>query len=388
MHMICRDSSSRVTIDTPCTEIKDETTFQQLNNANVQKNNSFPLLELDTLNSINSDVETSPSDACESLYRDIDGNNLPESPVFSKTFLRTDDNPTKKFIRSPKTVCNDNSTSDMKTHHSIEKVSSKYNHKLKINTTHHVETTFLPDGKRLKQSRLAFCPVKSNEKMVSSSSVDKHKPTNISHNVKQNFIEEIAVANAIANATVNENDENDTTNNISEISEDVIEISPTQRNITSKVKQCLKLKRKIPTKHIIKLSPSKNKWPDSPVPEIIDIDFRLYASPKHTFTQMEDDKSLMNTAVNTLKDNINISYLSPIKMHNKTSVQIKKSIKVQKEDQLLNKIRNLKNSDFAYEDETLHLPITVNRNDIDNLNLDDTENKPPEKKMLLDKFNM
>jgi len=382
--MICRDSLSRVTIDTPCTKTKDETTFQQLNNANVQKNNSFPLLELDTLNFINADVGTSPSNACESLHKDIDGNNLPESPAFSKTFLRTGDNPTKKFIRSPKTVCND-STSDMKTHHSIEKVSSKYNHKLEISTTHHVETTFLPNGKRLKQSRLAFYPVKSNEKMVSSSSVDKHKPTNISHNVKQNFIEEIAVANAI----VNENDENDTTSNISEISEDVIEISPTQRNITSKVKQCLKLKRKIPTKHIIKISPSKNKWPDSSVPEIIDIDFRLCASPKHTFTQIEDDKTLMNTAVNTLKDNINISYLSPKKMHNKTSVQIKKSIKVQKENQLVNKIRNLKNiSDFAYEDEILHLPTAVNRNDIDNLNLDDTENKPPEKKILLDKFNM
>ncbi|XP_071574115.1 uncharacterized protein [Temnothorax nylanderi] len=104
---------------------------------------------------------------------------------------------------------------------------------------------------------------------------------------------------------------------------------------------------------------------------------------------MEDDKSLMNTAViNTLKDNINISCLSPIKVHNKTDIQIKKTIKAQKENELLiNKVKKdklIKNiNDFACEDETFYLPAeqaaNIN-NDMDNFNLDDTENKPPKKK--------
>lgn len=56
------------------------------------------------------------------------------------------------------------------------------------------------------------------------------------------------------------------TNNTSETSEDVIQVTPTQRSVASKVKQCLKLKRKIPVKRL---------------------DFGLCSSP-HTSMQMDN----------------------------------------------------------------------------------------------------
>ena len=186
----------------------------------------------------------------------------------------------------------------------------------------------------------------------------------------------------MADATVIENN---SVNNTSEISEDVIEISPTQKSITSKVKRRLKFKKKIPTKHMIKISPSKNEYlsqnpGSSAVSKITDIE--LCPSTIHTFMQMKDDTSSINTAVGTLQHKVDTSDPSPIKMHNKSNIQVKKSIEAQKEDQLLiNEIQNLKN-DFDSEDETFYLPAeqAVNRNDMDNLNLNDKENKPPEKK--------
>lgn len=377
-------------VNTICTKTENEATSQL--NANMQENNSIPLLELDTINinpiNFNSDTGTGLSDASESFHKNTEDNRA-ESPVFCRTFLKTGNNSVKKFVQSPKAVY-DNSSSNMKIHN-IEKVSSKCDNKLKISTTHHVETIFLPNGKRLKQSRLAFHPVKSNEKTTLSSNADKHK-TNMLHNVEQNFIGDISIANATANTTVTEND---STNN-TEISEDIIEVSPTQKTITSKIKRCLKFKKKIPVKHIKKISPNKC-FDSNIVPEIIDnIDFELCPPlPKHTSMQIKDDNSLMNTAVNALKDKVNISYLSPIKMPNKTDIEIKKSIEAQKEDQLLiNKVQNNKviqnTNDFACEDETFYLPAeqAANRESIDNFNLDDTENKPPEKKTLLNKFNV
>lgn len=194
--------------------------------------------------------------------------------------------------------------------------------------------------------------------------------------VEQILIQDVSAAND-ANTTVTK-DNASTLVNTSEISEDVIEVS-TQKSVMSKAKQSLQLKRKIPVQHI---------------------DFGLcHPLSKHTFTQT-DDKSLMNTALNTLKDKINISYcLSPIKTHNKIDLKIEKSIKIQKEDELLiNKVKkdkvlkiiqNIK--DFACEDETFYLPAeqaAANINDMDNFNLDDTENKPLEKNKLLDKFNV
>ncbi|KYN22588.1 PREDICTED: uncharacterized protein LOC108759003 [Trachymyrmex cornetzi] len=396
-------SSSQVTIDT---KIKNEATSQQSqqsNNAEGQENSStpsyIPLLRLVT-NSIdfNSDTEPSLSDTSE-VHKDTNENNRPESPIFSKICPKTDAKSAKK-LRLSKMLCSD-STSDMKTHHG-EKVSSKYNHKLAICTTHHVETTILPDGKKLKQSRLAFYPVKSNENTVLASSVDKRKPTSRLYNVEQNFTEEISIVNAeeisTENASITESTKKSATNNSIEISEDVIEVSPTQRNITSKVKRRLKLKRKNPARHIMKNSPNKNKYLNHrtgpSVPEIINVDFGLCSSPKHTSTQIDNDKSLTNTTVNTvntLRDKISTNYLSPIKMDNKTNVQFKKFIKAQKEDLLLK--QNLNNmKDFAYEDELFDPPVATKKNDMDNLKdetcSDDSENKPPEKKALLNKFNV
>ncbi|XP_077257706.1 uncharacterized protein LOC143894903 [Temnothorax americanus] len=133
----------------------------------------------------------------------------------------------------------------------------------------------------------------------------------------------------MANATVAENNATTLVNNTS-ADKDVIEASPTQISRASIMKEYLKLKRKIPVKHL-----------DIGCP-----------SPKHISTQMEGDKSLINTAVNTLKDKSNISC-------------------------------NI--NDFACEDETFYLPAeqVANIND-----MDDTENKLPEKKMLLNKFNV
>lgn len=148
----------------------------------------------------------------------------------------------------------------------------------------------------ISRKRLAFYPLKKNGKVVLSSSVNKHKATNILYSVQQNFIEYVSIANATENisVTITENSATTLANNTSEISDEdeVIEASPMQRNVASKVKQCLKLERKIPVKRLnFSLCPSPNK------------------------------------------------------------------------DQLLT-------------------------NKMDNFNLDDTENKPPEKKMLLDKFNV
>ncbi|KAG5321902.1 CTIP endonuclease, partial [Pseudoatta argentina] len=385
-------SSSQVTIDT---KIKNEATSQQSqqsNNADGQENSStpscIPLLRLITnSNDFNSDTEPSLSDTTEFLHKDTNENNRPESPIFSKMYPKIGAKSAKK-LRLSKILCSD-STSDMKTHHG-EKISSKYNHKLEISTTHHVETTFLPDGKRLKQSRLAFHPVKSNENTVLASSVDKCKPASRLY-VEQNFTEEISTKNT----SITVSTEKGTTNNSTEISEDVIEVSP-QRNITSKVKRRLKLKRKNPARCIIKNSPNKNKYLNyrpgpSVVPEIINGDFGLCPSPKYTSTQIDDDdKSLTNTTVNTLKDKVSTNYLSPIKMDNKTNVQIKKSIEAQKEDLLIQNFNNIK--DFAYEDEFFDLPVATKKNDMDNLKdetrSEDSENKPPEKKMLLNKFNV
>ncbi|TGZ49354.1 hypothetical protein DBV15_12305, partial [Temnothorax longispinosus] len=123
--------------------------------------------------------------------------------------------------------------------------------------------------------------------------------------------------NATENATVTENSATTLVNKTalahfnSKIFEDVIYPSPMQRSNASKIKQCLKLKRKIP-------------------------------------------------------DNINISCLSPIKMHSKTDIQIKKPIKTNLFICLQSKLQ------------------TYYMNNLK----DDTENKPPKKKMLLDKFNV
>ncbi|KAL6260059.1 hypothetical protein P5V15_007598 [Pogonomyrmex californicus] len=365
--------SSQVTADKRdmpiCTKIKDEPNSQQLNNVNMSENDSIPLLEPETLNigpiNFNFDTKTDLSDLNESLHKDTDGNSPSKSPVFRRTSLRNDSNfARKRFPRYKVTF--DNLNSDMKTHDGVEKISSKYNHKLDISTTHHVETTFLPNGKKLKQSRLAFYPVKNNEETALSPNI------NVVHDVKQDPIEDIFTANTITTT------ENNVTSS-SENSEDVIEISPTQRNITSKVKYRLKLKRKVSAKQI-KISPKKNKTYCSTVPEITidDMDFGL-CLPKHISIQAKNDKSLDSTTL--------IENSSPIKIHNETNVQIRKSVQIQKKNQsMANKEKNTtKNiNDIAFEDKTFYLPAerTANRNDVDDFYLDNSENEPPKKKIL------
>ncbi|KAM0734936.1 DNA endonuclease RBBP8 [Formica fusca] len=386
-------SSSLVKIDKPCTEIKDEQISQrQLNNSTITQEESISLLELDTLNvdSVNLKSNTgdeSPPHPRESPCKDTDSESAPRSPVFSRTCLKTGSISVKKFARSPKLVleCN-NLMSDMKTHRSSEKVSSEYNQKLEISTSQHVETTFLPNGKRLKQSRLVFHPIKCNEKI----SVQKaSKPASILPKVEQESIQDISI---VKTSVATENNATD----INETFEDVIEISPTQRNITSKVTRRLRLKRKTSAKQTIKSSSNKYKCYDpvsSIAPKIMidTIDFALCSSPEHTSIEMEDDKSLVgnmtNTVVNALKDKVNVSNLSPIKMCSETNVQIKK------EDQsITNKVQNIaeKNNAFIYEDESFYLPtkVPINKNDTDDFNLDDTENKPPVKKASLTKFDV
>ncbi|KAL6439429.1 hypothetical protein ACFW04_003931 [Cataglyphis niger] len=386
-------SSSQMKIDKPCTEIKDEPISQrQLNNSTITQEESISLLELDTFNidSVNLKSNTgakSPPRPRESPCKDTDIESPSKSPVFARKDLRTGGISVKKFVCSPEAVSiNNNLTSDMKTHCSSEKVSSKYNQKLEISTSQHVETTFLPNGKRLKQSRLVFHPIKCNEKIVSLSV--QNKPASILPKVEQESIQDISIVKA---SVATENNAAD----INETFEDVIEISPTQRNITSKVTNRLRLKRKTFAKQTIKSSSSKYKDYDSvssiaPKIMIDTIDFALCSSPEHTSIGMEDDKLLVgnmtNTVVNALKDKVNVSNLSPIKMCNEINVQIKK------EDQVItNKVQVAeKNNGFIYEDESFHLPdkLAVNKNDTNDFHLDDTENKPPVKKTSLTKFNV
>ncbi|XP_011875929.1 PREDICTED: DNA endonuclease RBBP8-like [Vollenhovia emeryi] len=385
-------SSSQATVTTSM-KTNDEATSlrsQHSSNANVEESN-IPLLELDTMNTslinLDYDMTTSSTDASESLRKSADQNSPPRSPVFSRTVSRTRSNSAKNFVRSPKAVCdNSQPASNINTRDNMKKVSSKCNHKLELSTTHHVETTFLPNGKRLKQSRLAFCPVKSGEKLKQSSNVNRHK-ANILQNTEiteRNFVD-VSVANTAADATVTGNN---ATNNTSEIFEDVIEISPTQRNVISKVKRCLRLKRKVPVKHVNKFSPTKDKYSGpSAALKTVDVDFGFCPSPKHT--QMEGAKSLMNTAVDTLKYNRN--YLSPIKMHKKTDVQVEKFIEARKKDQLLTNNVPIQNiNDSTSEDETFYLPAeeAANKIDMDNFSLNDTENKPPKKRLLFDRLNV
>ncbi|XP_024868049.1 uncharacterized protein LOC112452181, partial [Temnothorax curvispinosus] len=89
-------------------------------------------------------------------------------------------------------------------------------------------TPSLKKGLMMRQSRLASYTVENNEKMMSSR-IDKHKAGNIL-----------------------QSDE-----------DEVIEASPMQRCVASKVKNCLKLKRKIPVKRLdFSLCQMENKLKD------------------------------------------------------------------------------------------------------------------------------
>lgn len=420
--MFCRHSSFQV-IDKPCTEIKDEllTPQRQLNDGIIAQEENASLLELDTLNVDSVNFKSNigaDSSLCskESSCEDTDNESPSKSPVFSRKCPRIGGISVKKFARSPKAASiYNNLMSDMNIHNGSKKVPSKYNKKLEISTSQHVETTFLPDGRRLKQSRLVFHPIKCNEE-TESLNVQKHKPDSILPKIEQESIEDISVIKAFIATESNITDTNEIFDDVTKISstqkditskimknnvadtnetfEDIIEISPTQRNITSnnKITHRLRLKRKTSA---IKNSSSKYKC-HNPVSSIapkimIDaIDFALCSSPEHTLIEIEDDKLLVgntsNTVVNTLKDKSNVSNLSPVKMCNETNVQIKK------EDESIIKVQNIaeKKNAFIYEDENFYLPaeLVINKNDTNDFSLYDIENKPPGKKALLAKFDV
>jgi len=419
--MFCRHSSFQV-IDKPCTEIKDEllTPQKQLNDGIIAQEENASLLELDTLNVDSVNFKSNigaDSSLCskESSCEDTDNESPSKSPVFSRKCPRIGGISVKKFARSPKAASiYNNLMSDMNIHNDSKKIPSKYNKKLEISTSQHVETTFLPDGRRLKQSRLVFHPIKCNEE-TESLNVQKHKPDSILPKIEQESIEDISVIKAFIATESNITDTNEIFDDVTKISstqkditskimknnvadtnetfEDIIEISPTQRNITSnnKITHRLRLKRKTSA---IKNSSSKYKC-HNPVSSIapkimIDaIDFALCSSPEHTLIEI-DDKLLVgntsNTVVNTLKDKSNVSNLSPVKMCNVTNVQIKK------EDESIIKVQNIaeKKNAFIYEDENFYLPaeLAINKNDTNDFSLYDIENKPPGKKALLAKFDV
>lgn len=417
--MFCRHSSFQV-IDKPCTEIKDEllTPQRQLNDDIIAQEENISLLELDTLNvdsvNLKFNIEDNPS-LCpkESPCEDIGNESPSKSPVFSRKCPRIGGISVKKFARSPKAalICN-NLTSDMNIHCDSKKVLSKFNKKLEISTSQHVETTFLADGRRLKQSRLVFHPIKCNEK-TESLNVQKHKPNSRLPKIKQKSIEDISLTKAFITTESDITDTNeifDVTkispmqknitskimkNNVAETNEsfeDIIEISPTQRNVTSKITHRLRLKRKTSA---IKSSLNKHKRHNpvsNVVPKIMidNIDFALCSSPEHTPIEIEDNKLLVenttNTVVNTLKDKNNVSNLSPVKICNETNIQIKK------ENESIIKIQNIaeKKNAFIHKDENFCLPaeIAINKNNIDDFNLYDIENKPPGKKAPLATFDM
>lgn len=379
--MFCRHSSFRVMIDEPCAKIKNELTTQ-LNNSSIAQEESVSLLELDTFNVASINLKTnigadSPVHLKESSSKDTDDENPSKSPVISRRCQRIGGICVKKFAQLPTAASiYNNLSSDMKTHNSSEKISSECSQKLELSTSHHVETTFLPDGRRLKQSRLVFQPIKYNKKTISLS---VPKPTNIVPKVEQESTEDISVAKASVATESN-------VVNTNETFEDVIEISPTQKHITSKTTHRLRLKRKTLAKQT--KNPS-NKYkcyePVSNLPEIIidNVDFALCPSPEHASIEMKDDKPLVenmtNTVVNTLKDKVNVNSSSTIKMCSKTNVQIKK-----KDQPIVHTVQNIAENQnvFTYEDESFFLStqLALNKNDMDDFNLDDAENKPPVKK--------
>ncbi|XP_029158219.1 uncharacterized protein LOC114930564 isoform X2 [Nylanderia fulva] len=378
-------SSFRMMVDEPCTKTEDDLTPQrQLNNSSIAQEESVSLLELDTLNiaSVNFKSNIGPDSLAhlkESPCKDTDDKSPSKSPVFSGKRQRIGGISVKKFAQLPTadlSICK-NLAADMKTHSNSEKIPLECNQKLELSTSHHVETTFLSDGRRLKQSRLVFQPIKCTKKMTSLS---VPKPASVVSKVEQESLEDISVAKASVTTESN-------VANTNETFEDVIEISPTQKNITfNKTTHRLRLKRKTLARQT---KDPQNKYkcyePVSNLPEItIDtVDFALCPSPKHVSIEVEDDKPLVenmtNTVINTPRNKVNVNSFSPVKMCSNAPIK--------KEDQLtVNIVQNSaeKKNNFTYEDDSFFLStqLVLNKNDMDHFNLDDTENKPPIKKGL------
>lgn len=379
-----------MTIDEPCTRTRDTLTPQrQLDSRTiVQENESPSLLELGSLHTdclnFDSDMDANAENLTKSRK---DADSPSKSPVFSRKYLRTGGGASAKklYTKSSKAIslCSDLDL-DAKTHRIVEVAPSKCRPKLEISTTHHVETTFLPDGKRLKQSRLVFHPFKHDERKLSLPNVNKvGSSSSATLEAGQDLANISAVKAPVATKnTVTKKEETS--------SEDVIEISPTQRSvIKSKLKHRLKLKRRSPVKRVAKDSSDKNTRCSSERKaeiEIIvdDVDFGLCPSPEYTSTQVEnEDKPSAKDAnvVGALKDKINTRHYS--------------STEARKEDRqsAISKAQGIvaeKDASNFDEEETFYLPAeraANKRTDTDDFDLnDETENKPPAKKILLDKL--
>ncbi|EZA62426.1 uncharacterized protein LOC105275240 isoform X2 [Ooceraea biroi] len=373
---------SQVKADESCVKTKESTPQRDVNGCPfVRESDSVSLLDLKTVNTsypVNSDTWASLSSAKYQLG-DKD-NNVPKSPVFSRSRLRINSTSAKNSPQLSKEERN-KAMSDTKTRCNMEALFSKCDKKLDISTAHHVETTFLPDGKRLTQSRLVF-PVK-HERKVSSSNV---KSVDTSLRAKQDPAKE-----NLSTAKVSVTPESDLLN-IDDTWEDVIEISPTQRNVKSKIKHRLALKRRTPVKQMKKKSPDKSRCHDAALIIIKDEDFEL---PFEDIPAETKNDGSVTTMTNALKTKVDVSNSSPVKMFNRTDVQITKSTEAQKKKppDLINKASNtmLNLNDPVYEDETFYLPAeqAANKSNASDFRLlNDTENQPPAKKILLDKFNV
>ncbi|XP_014479423.1 PREDICTED: protein gamma response 1-like isoform X2 [Dinoponera quadriceps] len=385
-----------MTIDNSSVKTEDELTIQkQLNNRVVLPESNVSLLEMDS----------SDLDAGGQKFPHIDTENKPvnlsddfldcsppKSPVFSRTYPKANGTFAKRFVRSPEaaassSVRSEATSADRKMHRKDRKFPSQSNQKLKISTTYHVETTFLSNGKKLKQSRLEF-PVEHDKKKIPPLDVGELKPTGTIREAKQNLTD-----TSVAKTPVITEDDTARTNET--WFEDAMEISPTQKDVqTSKSRHCLKLKRKVP-KQTVNNSPDKNKHhhlgPDfaNAKAEVGDTDFNLSLSPERTSAEVIYDKSVAKNSdrtVQVFKHNVNAYNLSLTRKYNKADGKNTMSIDDERKDQgiVKDEVQNIsENSGDLYEDEVLYLSAerTANKNDTDNFNLDDTENKPPAKKL-------
>lgn len=387
-----------------CTETKELTPQRDINSRSTLAagSNSIPLLQLDTLSmsysDFNSDTFTSSPESNE--FRLGDGNDsLSRSPVLSKSRLKINSTSAKRVLHLSKAAEDNKTTSDSNMHHNGETIFSKGNKK-EISTSQHVETTFLPDGKRLKQSRLAFQPVKRTE--ASSSNV---KLLDTPLHAKLASGKNISTVKASVALK-------DNVPIADETLEDVIEVSPTQRDVQSKVKHRLKLKRKTPMKRAKRKSPDKNgshniapmitiedvdfETPFEQIPVAVENDGSVTPNPTATDTvkinkvsaskARENDGAVTSnsTTMNAVKNKVNASKSSPVKMFNETAKPVERKQQPSAAQNIM-----LDVNDPAYEEETFYLPAeqAANRRSANDYSLNDTENQPPAKKMLLEKSN-
>lgn len=376
-----RSSPSQITIVEPCIKTKDELKVEsQLNNIITQTSSDNSLLELNSLYIDTQKIfEDDMEDDLANLSADFLDDSQSKSPVFSKTHSKTNSTFAKMVMRSPEavSVCS-KSTADTEIFHN-EKVLSKCKRKLEISTTYHVETTFLPSGKKLKQSRLMFHPIKHDKEKIPLLDVNELKSAGTIQKEKQNLTSDIKELITIEDNATGAN----------ETFEDVIEIGPTQSDIHSKSKHCLKLKRKVPGQTITN-SLDKNKYHSlksnfATKTATNDIGLDLDPLPIFTSAQIINESPVKESKiVGALKHNTNTNNFLLTHKSSKANVKSTKSIDNQGKGQIAKyDVQNIFQN-LSDEDETFYLPAeqTANKNETDDFTLNDTENKPPAKNTL------